>query len=172
MIAPWVERALYLVAAVLFIVGLKRLQSPETARMGNRLSAVGMLIAIVVTLLSSKTVSYGTILAGLVVGGALGLLMARTVKMTSMPQMVALLNGFGGGSSLLVATAEFLNVEQHGTMPTIDAGISTQAAILVGAVTLTGSLIAYAKLQELMSGRAITFPLQKSLKAQIGRAHV
>ena len=165
MIAPWVERALYLVAAVLFIVGLKRLQSPETARMGNRLSAVGMLIAIVVTFLSSKTVSYGTILAGLVVGGALGLLMARTVKMTSMPQMVALLNGFGGGSSLLVATAEFLNVEQHGTMPTIDAGISTQAAILVGAVTLTGSLIAYAKLQELMSGRAITFPFQKSLNA-------
>ena len=165
MIAPWVERALYLVAAVLFIVGLKRLQSPETARMGNRLSAVGMLIAIVVTFLSSKTVSYGTIIAGLVVGGAIGLLIARSVKMTSMPQMVALLNGAGGGSSLLVATAEFLNFEQQGTMPTIDAGISTQAAILVGAVTLTGSLIAYAKLQELMSGRAITFPLQKSLNA-------
>jgi len=166
-IAPWVERALYLIAAVLFINGLKRLQSPETARMGNRLSSIGMLIAIVVTFMSSKTLSYGTIMAGLVVGGAIGLFMARTVKMTSMPQMVALLNGAGGGSSLLVASAEFLNFEQHGVQPTLDAGISTQVAILIGAVTLTGSLIAFAKLQELMTGRAITFPFQKSFNAFI-----
>ena len=167
MIAPWVERIAYLVAAVLFITGLKRLQSPETARNGNRISALGMLIAIVITFLSSGTVTYGTIIAGLVVGGAIGLWMARSVKMTSMPQMVALLNGVGGGSSLLVATAEFLHHEERGLTSTMDVGISTQLGVLIGAVTLTGSVIAWAKLQEVMSGRAITFSFQKTLNALI-----
>lgn len=167
MIAPWVERVFYLLAAVLFITGLKRLQSPETARMGNRISATGMLIAIVVTFLSSGTVTYGTIIAGIITGGLIGLLMAKTVKMTSMPQMVALLNGAGGGSSLLVASAEFLHFESTGIAPSIDIGITTQLGVLIGAVTLTGSVIAFAKLQELMSGRAITFPAQKTLNAVI-----
>ena len=167
MIAPWVERVFYLIAAVLFITGLKRLQSPETARMGNRISAAGMLIAIVVTFMSSRTETYGTIMAGLVTGSLIGLLMAKTVKMTSMPQMVALLNGAGGGSSLLVASAEFLHIESTGIAPSIDVGITTQLGVLIGAVTLTGSVIAFAKLQELMSGRAITFPAQKTLNAVI-----
>ena len=91
----WV-RLLYLVAAVLFITGLKQLQSPETARQGNRLSAVGMLMAIVITLLDRQIVGFGTIIAGMIVGSALGFWLAYSVKMTSMPQMVALLNGFGG----------------------------------------------------------------------------
>lgn len=167
MIAPWLERLLYLVAAVLFITGIKRLQSPETARGGNGLSAVGMLLAILVTLMSQSIVSYTTIVVGLLVGGGLGLWIARTVKMTSMPQMVALLNGMGGGASLFVASAEFLRAEGAGMAAALDVDISTQLGVLVGAVTLTGSLIAFAKLQELMSGRPITFGWQKTLNALI-----
>ena len=167
MIAPWLERLLYLVAAVLFITGIKRLQSPETARGGNGLSAVGMLLAILVTLMSQSIVSYTTIVVGLLVGGGLGLWVARTVKMTSMPQMVALLNGMGGGASLFVASAEFLHAKGAGIAAALDVDISTQLGVLVGAVTLTGSLIAFAKLQELMSGRPITFGWQKTLNALI-----
>ena len=161
MISIAVERLLYLVASVLFIMGLKQLGSPETARKGNQLSSVGMLIAIVVTLLSTKTVTYGTITAGLLVGGALGLWMARTVAMTSMPQMVALLNGLGGGASLFVATAEYLHSVEVGAGATFDVSISTHLGVLIGAVTLTGSGIAWAKLQEVMTGKPITFGGQK-----------
>ncbi len=157
------ERLLYLVAAVLFITGLKRLQSPETARQGNRISAIGMLIAILVTLVDTGIVSYGAIIAGIVVGSALGLLLAYKVKMTSMPQMVALLNGFGGGASLLVAIAEYLNTSNRGVAASADVAASTHLGVLIGAVTLTGSLIAWAKLQEVMTGKPITFPAQKLL---------
>ncbi len=160
----WV-RLLYLVAAVLFITGLKQLQSPETARAGNRLSAVGMLLAIIVTLLDQHILGYTTIAAGMVVGSALGLWLAYSVKMTSMPQMVALLNGFGGGASLLVAIAEFKHTREIGEMQAVDVGISTHLGVLIGAVTLTGSLIAWAKLQEVMTGKAITFPAQKTTNA-------
>ena len=148
----------YLLAAVLFILGLKKLNSPATARQGNRLSGIGMLIAIVVTLFDRQIVSYQVIIAGVLVGTALGVWMARTVKMTAMPQMVALLNGFGGGASLLVGGAEFLRSELLGTPVPLVSGIAIQLAMLIGAVTFTGSLIAFSKLQELMSGRAITFP--------------
>jgi NAD(P) transhydrogenase subunit beta len=156
-----VERLLYLIAAVLFITGLKQLGSPETARKGNQISSFGMLMAIIITLLSTKTITYGTITAGLVVGGAIGLWMARSVAMTSMPQMVALLNGVGGGSSLLVATAEYLHGRSTDAVQTIDVGISTHLGVLIGAVTLTGSAIAWAKLQEVMTGKAIVFGGQK-----------
>ncbi len=165
MIVPWLERLLYLVAAVLFITGLKRLQSPETARRGNQISALGMLLAMVVTLLDDGIVSYGAIAAGLLVGGALGLWLARAVKMTAMPQTVAMLNGLGGGSSLLVASTEFLNLERRGLTATLDVAITTQVGVLIGAVTLTGSLIAFLKLQEVMSGRPITFAGQKTVNA-------
>ena len=106
--SPAVERLVYLVAAVLFIMGLQRLQSPTTARGGNAISGVGMLIAIVATLLATEILTPMTIVAGMLVGSAVGYWMARTVKMTAMPQMVALLNGFGGVASLLVGGAEFL----------------------------------------------------------------
>jgi len=148
----------YLLAAVLFILGLKRLSSPATARGGNRLSSVGMLIAIVVTLFDRQIVSYQVIIAGMVVGTAVGLWMARTVKMTAMPQMVALLNGFGGGASLLVGGAEFLRAELVGDVVPMFNGVAIQLAILIGAVTFSGSMIAFAKLQELMTGKPITFP--------------
>ena len=163
MIGIGLERLLYLVAAVLFITGLKQLQSPETARKGNQISAVGMLLAIVITLLSTKTMTYGTIMAGLLVGGGIGLYLARSVAMTSMPQMVALLNGVGGGSSLLVATAEFLHMYEKGEAATVDVALSTHLGVLIGAVTLTGSAIAWAKLQEVMTGKAITFGGQKTV---------
>jgi NAD(P) transhydrogenase subunit beta len=157
------ERLLYLVAAVLFITGLKQLQSPETARKGNQISAAGMLLAIVITLLSTKTMTYGTIMAGLLVGGGIGLYLARSVAMTSMPQMVALLNGVGGGSSLLVASAEYLHRYAKGEAATVDVALSTHLGVLIGAVTLTGSAIAWAKLQEVMTGKAITFGGQKTV---------
>lgn len=165
MISIALERLLYLVAAVLFITGLKKLGSPETARRGNQISSIGMLMAIIITLLSTKTITYGTIAAGLIVGGSLGLWMARTVAMTSMPQMVALLNGVGGGSSLLVATAEFLHLQDTGGVATVDVALSTHLGVLIGAVTLTGSAIAWAKLQEVMTGKAIVFGGQKVVNA-------
>ena len=91
----------YLISAVLFIIGLKRLSSPATARGGNRLSAMGMLVAIVLTLLNESIVTYTVIVVAVLVGSVIGLVMARRIKMTDMPQMVALLNGFGGGASLI-----------------------------------------------------------------------
>jgi H+-translocating NAD(P) transhydrogenase subunit beta len=164
-IPGFLAQLLYLLAAVLFITGLRQLQSPATARQGNRISSVGMLIAIIVTLLDQAIVSYTTIIAGLVVGSGIGATMARTVKMTSMPQMVALLNGVGGGASLLVASAEFLHADERGLAVTSDVSFSTQLGILIGSVTLTGSFIAFAKLQEIMTGRPITFGGQKVVNA-------
>ncbi len=172
MISPALERLLYLVAALMFITGLRRLQSPDTARAGNRLSSVGMLAAIVITLLSTKTVTYGTIVAGLVVGGGIGLWMARTVQMTAMPQMVALLNGVGGGASLLVASSEYLHGVSLGEHATVDVALSTQLGILIGAVTLTGSAIAWAKLQEVMTGKPIVYGGQKTINALLFAAIV
>ncbi len=155
----------YLVAAVCFILGLKRLNTPATARSGNRLSAVGMLIAIVIALLGAGIVSYTTIAVGMLAGGALGLFAARSVKMTAMPQMVALLNGFGGGASLLVGGAEFLRAELLDQQVPLFTGVTIQLAVLIGAVTLSGSLVAFAKLQELISGKQITYPGGQAVNA-------
>jgi NAD(P) transhydrogenase subunit beta len=157
----------YLVASVCFIIGLKWLSSPRTAVKGNQLSALGMLIAIVVTLLDRGIVSYSVILAGMAVGGGTGLWMARTVKMTAMPQMVALLNGLGGGASLVVGAGEFLRSELVAEQLPLDVSITMQLSMLIGAVTLTGSLIAWAKLQEVMTGRPIVFPMQKAVNALV-----
>src|SRR5690606_19934396 len=147
---------LYLVAVVLFIVGLKRMSSPRTARSGNQLAALGMLLAIVVTLLDQRIVSYVTIVAGLIVGGVVGAVLARRVGMTAMPQLVALFNGLGGGASAPVAVTE--NPPGAGDGST---GVTAAAAILIGTVTLTGSTVAFAKLQELMSGAPKTYPGQR-----------
>ncbi|HET7322052.1 MAG TPA: NAD(P)(+) transhydrogenase (Re/Si-specific) subunit beta [Longimicrobiaceae bacterium] len=165
MIAPSLEALLYLLAAALFIVGLKRLSSPVTARRGNAISGVGMLLAIVVTLLDRAIISYGVIAAGLLVGTALGLWMARSVKMTSMPQMVALLNGFGGAASLVVGGGELLRAQLLGEQVPIGVGLGIQLALLIGAVTFSGSVVAWAKLQEVMTGRPIVFAGQKTVNA-------
>jgi len=163
--SPAIVRLAYLVASVCFIIGLKWLSSPGTAVKGNRLSGVGMLIAVLVTLTNQAILSFEVIVAGLLVGGGVGLWMARSVQMTAMPQMVALLNGLGGGASLFVGASEYLISNSENLVFPFDANLTLQLSLLIGSVTLTGSLVAYAKLQELMSGRAITFPGQKLVNA-------
>ncbi|MDX1448572.1 MAG: NAD(P)(+) transhydrogenase (Re/Si-specific) subunit beta [Acidimicrobiia bacterium] len=148
---------LYLGAAVLFIVGLKRLTSPATARAGNRLASLGMLIAIVVTLLDSGVVSYGAVIAGLVVGGGVGAFLARTVEMTAMPQLVAAFNGFGGGASALVALSALATEPDSDVRTLVTIGIS----VVIGAITFSGSFVAFGKLQGVVSGQSVTFPGQK-----------
>ena len=158
----------YLLAAVLFILGISRLSSAKTARSGNQLAAVGMLIAIVATLLISEVVSYGVVLLGIVVGSAIGAVLAQRIQMTAMPQMVALLNGFGGIASTLVATAELWSYARRGDTPEGIVPFAIVLGALIGAVTFTGSIIAFAKLQELMRGAPITYPMQKAVSAAIG----
>jgi NAD(P) transhydrogenase subunit beta len=123
-----------------------------------------MLLAIVVTLLEERIVTFPGIIIGMLAGGTMGLVLARTIKMTAMPQLVALLNGFGGGASVLVASAEFLRREGDGRAP-IDVASSVQFSIMVGAVTFAGSIIAFGKLQGLLRGRPVTYRLQKPLNA-------
>ncbi len=152
----------YLLASVSFILGLKYLSSPETASRGMLLSQGGMFIAVVGTLLNHGVVSYGLIMSGVLIGAALGALMATKVKMTDMPQMVALLNGFGGLASALVGGAEFFRSQANLTAYPM---VTISLTILIGMVTLTGSLIAFFKLQELMSGTPVVFPLQHGINA-------
>ncbi len=151
----------YLVASCLFILGLKELGSPATARRGNLLAAIGMLIAIAATLLDRGVVNYTLIAAGVIVGSVIGVVMAQRVEMTAMPQMVGLLNGLGGGASTLIAMGEFWRVMGTSQAAGLDATVTTILSILIGGITLTGSLIAFAKLQEIMSGSPIIFPLQR-----------
>ncbi len=157
----------YLLSAVLFILGIKRLGSPDTARGGNQLAAAAMLLAVVATLVDQSILSYSWIIAGLAAGGLVGLLMARLVQMTAMPQMVAVFNGFGGAASGLVATAEYLRyvAASGGAAMPLDAGISIAAGTLIGAVTFSGSMIAFGKLQGVVSEKAISFPLQRIFNA-------
>jgi NAD(P) transhydrogenase subunit beta len=167
-VTPTLQQLAYLVAAVLFILGLRDLSSPRTAVRGNAMAAVGMLVAVVATLLARSVVSYATVLAGVVVGSAIGTLLALRIHMTAMPQMVALLNGFGGAGSALVAAAELLRYARAGEMPGNIVSVAIVLGALIGWITFTGSLIAFAKLQELMRGAPIVFPLQKTLNALLG----
>jgi H+-translocating NAD(P) transhydrogenase subunit beta len=153
----------YLVATILFFLGLKYLGSPATARKGNAISAAGMLLAIVATLLYQQVLNYQLILAGIAIGSLIGAIGAYKVAMTSMPQMVGLLNGLGGGASTLIAVGEFWRLMDAGAVPSIDNRITTVLSILIGGITLTGSLVAFAKLQELISGSPITYAFQQSL---------
>lgn len=148
---------LYLSAAVLFIVGLKMMSGVPTAKRGNLLSAIGMGLAILATLMRGGEFTWTQIIAGILVGSAIGGLSAMRVQMTAMPQMVALFNGLGGGASQLVAIAELY---RSGSELPLIALIAIQLSVLVGAVTLSGSIVAFAKLQELMPGRPILFPGQ------------
>jgi H+-translocating NAD(P) transhydrogenase subunit beta len=155
----------YLVAASLFIVGLKRLGSPATARSGNMLGATGMLIAVTATLLHHEIISYLWIGAGMVIGATAGVVLARGVKMTAMPQMVALLNGFGGGASALVAGDEYLRYAAGAAIAPVDVKVTIMLSVIIGSVTLSGSFIAFGKLQEIVTGRAVVFPMQKVISA-------
>jgi proton-translocating NAD(P)+ transhydrogenase subunit beta len=158
----------YLAASVLFIVGMQELASPKTAPRGNWIAAVGMLIAMVATLLLRGVVGYATIAAGVLVGSALGAVLALRIQMTAMPQMVALLNGFGGGASALVATAELLSYSRHGIEPTGVVPLAIMLGLLIGNVTFSGSFIAFAKLQEWMPGAPIVYPGQQVINAILG----
>jgi len=157
----------YLVAAVLFILGLKGLGSPKTAVRGNLTGAIGMLLAVVATLVDKQVLSYGWVIAGMAVGGSVGAFIARTVKMTSMPQMVALLNGFGGGASLLVALAQFI------ITPARDKSVEWMVALtlsaFIGSVTFAGSMVAWAKLQG-YAEKALQIPRQGLLRVVLGLA--
>jgi len=156
-VPQWIVNLAYLLASALFIFGLKLLSHPRTAVRGNLLGAVGMLIAIVVTLLDQRILSYEIILLGLVVGSAVGALLALKIHMTAMPQMVALLNGFGGAASLLVAGAALVEAQADPATLTGQFKVATAASGLIGAVTFWGSLVAFAKLQELILGEAVVF---------------
>ncbi|MFQ3616531.1 MAG: NAD(P)(+) transhydrogenase (Re/Si-specific) subunit beta [Cyanobacteriota bacterium] len=151
----------YLVAASLFIVGLKLLGSPATARRGNVLAAVGMLVAIAATLLDRAIIDYTLIAVGVLIGSVVGVVMAQKVEMTAMPQMVGLLNGLGGGASTLVAMAEFWRLIGAGEALPLSSMLTIILSVFIGGITLTGSLVAFAKLQELLSGVPIIFPLQR-----------
>ncbi|MFO8231597.1 MAG: NAD(P)(+) transhydrogenase (Re/Si-specific) subunit beta [Longimonas sp.] len=159
---PSIELA-YLLSAVLFVLGLKRMQTPPTARSGNALAALGMLTAVVATLFVHDVLSWPLLLAGVLTGGAIGTLLATRTPMTSMPELVAVFNGFGGAASAFVASAEIAQylqgsrlVEASSYTPTLAVVIGV--SLLVGMVTFTGSLVAFGKLQGLLSGNPITFP--------------
>ena len=153
-----IRALLYLVAAVAFILGLKRLGSPRTARSGNTIAASGMLMAIIVTLVDAE-VSWAILGSGLAVGALLGGLAAIRVQMTSMPQLVAAFNGFGGIASALVAGAEF--VKADGIALPSETIFTIIVSVLIGGITFTGSFVAYAKLQGLIGGSPVRYPGQK-----------
>ncbi|HEX3534604.1 MAG TPA: NAD(P)(+) transhydrogenase (Re/Si-specific) subunit beta [Gemmatimonadaceae bacterium] len=155
----------YIVAAVLFIFGLKRMTSPATARSGNRLAAIGMALALVATLIDHQIVSYWTIALGTLIGGVMGVYFARTVQMTAMPQMVALFNGMGGATAALVSVAEFLRLTRAGDAIGIGESTSIVLGTIIGAISFTGSIIAFGKLQEILPGRPLQFPLQRLINA-------
>ena len=153
----------YLLAAVLFIVGLKFLSSPPGARRGNQIAALGMLIAIgwTVIVLGRTFTPAGIAIsvAGVAIGTVIGAVGARRVQMTAMPQMVALFNGVGGGAAALVAVSELLRLS--GSQPDFQTGVPSVFAIIVGGISFAGSAVAFAKLQELMTGTPLTYPGQQ-----------
>jgi len=156
----------YVLAAVLFILGLKKLSSPKTARSGNTIASVGMLIAIVATVTSFELLDFKLIAIGMIIGTIIGATFAIRVEMTQMPQMVAIFNGFGGGASALVATAELLN--KYGSSEhTTFLAVTIVLAVFVGTLTFTGSFIAFGKLQGFISGKPIVFKGQQVLNAII-----
>ena len=176
---------LYIVSAILFIFGIKWLGNADTARRGNRLSSVGMLLAVVATLLYGG-LSWPMVVGGIGLGAVIGFLWAKRVQMTGMPELVALFNGFGGLASLCVGAAEFHKLSHAGgegyvaalaaqtgvTVPLAFAAVAISLTILVGGMTFTGSLIAWAKLSEKMAGRPMVFGGQKALNVALLGASV
>jgi H+-translocating NAD(P) transhydrogenase subunit beta len=154
---------LYLITIVTFILALRFLSNPATARRGNQIGAAGMLVAVVVTFLQKGVDTYWEIIVGMIVGGAFGFVAARKVRMTAMPQMVALFNGVGGGAAALISLAEFhRRAPDPGTLKT-DISASIMLSAIIGSISFAGSMIAFAKLQELIRGRPIVFPLQQAV---------
>jgi NAD(P) transhydrogenase subunit beta len=154
-----------LVAIALFIYGLHELNSPATARRGNRLAMIGMFIALVGVVASTEGVGWWAIAVGTAIGAIIGVYAALKVKMTAMPQMVALYNGAGGGAAALISTVEFY-VVRGGTLHVDDViAISLVLSAIIGAISFAGSIVAFLKLQELMTGRPVTYPGQQIVNA-------
>ncbi len=147
----------YILATFFFILGLKKLGHPSTARKGNILSSLGMLIAIIASLVSKDILSYKMILIGMAIGSLIGVLAARLIKMTAIPEMVALLNGFGGISSFLVGWGAYATTPKL----TLFTASTVSLSVFIGGITLTGSLLAYGKLSEIISGKPVLFIGQK-----------
>jgi H+-translocating NAD(P) transhydrogenase subunit beta len=167
-VAPFIA---YLAAAALFIYGIRRLRKPETARSGNTLAAIGMVIALIATVFVAdidNVLSVGQISVGVLIGSVLGAVAAQRVQMTAMPQMVAAFNGVGGGAAALVAVSEFYRVEALGQgHETLVSAIAVLLSVIIGTVSFAGSTIAFIKLQELALTGSVTFPLQQVVNAAI-----
>ena len=163
---------LYLISSVCFIMALKGLSSPDSARQGNMFGIAGMVIAILTTVAMPEVMSYGTILAGIVIGGSIGAFIARKIEMTALPQLVAAFHSLVGLAACFVAAAAFFRPEAYGigTPGNIAVGSLVEMAVglAIGAVTFTGSIIAFGKLQGILSGAPVTFSGQHPLNAALG----
>ena len=162
----------YLIASILFIFGIKFLGSPKTARKGNLYAAIGMFLAIAATLLDQQVLTFEWIIIGAFIGSLAGIIMAVKTPMTGMPQMVGMLNGFGGGASILVALSEYFKKNPNYPVDTgavfnlpINQAIAIILSILIGGVTFTGSMIAFGKLQGLVTGKVVKYPMQHTMNA-------
>ncbi len=163
---------LYLGAAVLFILGLKQLSSPRTARRGNMLASVGMLVALVVTLANMEDIGWGPIIAGLFAGGAVGAALAIRVKMTSMPELVAAFNGFGGVASALVALAEIERTYAADRVFTVETGVVVALSLAIGSITFSGSFVAFGKLNGTLPGKPVLLPGGQIINALLALAAI
>lgn len=155
----------YLISAYLFVSGIKQLSSPVTARSGNVRASIAMLIAIVATLIEHQVLDWTTVGISILVGASVGAFLARTVKMTAMPELVAVFNGLGGGASAAVAGAEFARTAAASGVLAPTDGVTILLGTVIGAVTFSGSLVAFGKLQGFVTGNPVTFPLQKTFNA-------
>lgn len=170
---PAIVNFIYIIASILFIIGIKMLGKAETARKGNLVSSIGMLIAVVITLFDKKILdctdptSWVLLAGGLLLGCVIGWVVAKKVKMTSMPEMVALLNGFGGLASLLVAAAEYYYDMVKNEMPEDFSKFAIIVTIFIGGITFTGSVYAWGKLSGKISGKAKVYAGQKTVNALV-----
>ena len=155
----------YVVGAVCFILGIKMLSHPRTARKGNGIASLGMLIAIIATLTAGEVLDFKMIGIAILIGSVIGGIIAQRIEMTQMPQMVAIFNGLGGGASALVASAEFFS--QYDQSPSTFLLVTIILSVFIGTLTLTGSFIAFGKLQGFISGKPIVFPAQQLFNALV-----
>ncbi|MBV8562942.1 MAG: NAD(P)(+) transhydrogenase (Re/Si-specific) subunit beta [Actinobacteria bacterium] len=156
-----VANLLYLITIVTFILALRFLSNPAQARRGNQIGAAGMVLAVVVTWIRIGSTSWWAIALAMLIGGGFGAVAARKVRMTAMPQMVALFNGVGGGAAALIALAELHRILPEPGAPTVDISLAIVLSALIGSISFAGSMVAFAKLQELIQGRPITYPGQQ-----------
>ena len=153
----------YVIAAIFFIIGLKRLSSPGTAKNGNRLASVGMLIAVLATVLGNNILGWEWIISSILIASVIGVFSARKIQMTAMPQLVAIFNGLGGSASGLIAAGELYNLIEANSEIAKDTTITIMISTIIGSLTLTGSLIAFGKLQEIMPTRPLLLPARNIL---------